>query len=271
MHILPYMRWILWVFGSLLFPVSVLAATSVTFTGSPATVDESSEVEIVVTLFCGGCTGDSFLRAVFYPGGTNYFGFTGDNDGTWVNAPGASCTQYFKVTPGELTEGSWSGKLRVKPDRQSPSYAGPGDYLFKVGRYTGSCGSPTWAQEVTMTVTGPTPTPTPTPIPTPAPTATPAPTPTPNPTPKPTLVPTKTPIPAPPPRRVAEEATPTPTLQSINELEQEENTEVLGVTATPSARKDAKPFALTFALVGLGLGILAGVFVWLKKDAILMK
>jgi hypothetical protein len=54
-------------------------------------------------------------------------------------------------------------------------------------------------------------------------------------------------------------------------LEQEENTEVLGVTATPSARKDAKPFALTFALVGLGLGILAGVFVWLKKDAILMK
>lgn len=148
-------------------------AVTVSSTNIPSSIDKDQEFEVDTKLVCSGCS-DSYLRAVFYPSGTNYFGYTQTNDGTWVNAPGGSCTQYFKVATGDLTEGSWSGKLKVKPDTANSAYGGPGDYLFKVGRYTGSCGSPTWSGETTITITGPSPTPTATNTPTSTPTSVPS-------------------------------------------------------------------------------------------------
>jgi len=176
---------------------AVFAASQLSIDNFPLTIDQQQEFEIGINFSCPGCS-DSYLRGVFYPSGNGYFGYTQDNSGNWSNTPGGNCITYFKIAKIDLTsEGSWSGKLKFKPDINSSYYSGPGEYLFKVGRYTPSCGSPSvWSQEATIAITGPTPTPTPTstPIPTPTPTSTP--TNTPSPTKTPTPVPIHTPTPS---------------------------------------------------------------------------
>lgn len=165
-------------FLNLTFSSTAFAATSITISGAPSTLDYQAEFTGNVSLNCSGCS-DSYLRGVFYPTGTSYFGFTQDNAGNYNNSPAASCTNYFKVAQSDLFSGTWSGTLKFKPDKESPYYNGPGEYLFKVGRYTSSCGSPTWSSEITIAITGPTPTPSPTivasssqPTPTPGPSST---------------------------------------------------------------------------------------------------
>ena len=162
-------------------PSFVFAAAQVSISNLPLAIDQSQEFEIDINFSCPGC-GDSYLRGVFYPSGSSYFGYTQDNAGNWSNAPGGSCITYFKIAELSLTpEGSFSGKLKFKPDTGSSYYSGPGEYLFKIGRYTPSCGSPSvWSQEATIAITGPTPTPTQ--APTSATTSTPTPTPTKTPT-----------------------------------------------------------------------------------------
>lgn len=149
-------------FLGLTFTSTAIAATSITISGTPSTLDFQTEFTGNVSLNCSGCS-DSYLRGVFYPSGTSYFGFTQDNNGSYNNSPAASCTSYFKIAQSDLLSGTWSGTLKFKPDKDNPYYNGPGEYLFKVGRYTSSCGSPTWSTEATIAITGPTPTPTPTP------------------------------------------------------------------------------------------------------------
>lgn len=162
---------------------------SLFISGVPSSIDQSQEFQVNVDFSCPGCTSDSYLRGAFYPSGTSYFGYTQDNNGNWSNAAGGNCTAYFKIAQTDLSkDGTWSGKLTVKPDKDSSYYTGPGEYLFKVGRYPSSCSSPLWSTETTIAITGPSSTPTPAPTNTPVPTSTPVPTNTP--TPKPTLTPT---------------------------------------------------------------------------------
>lgn len=151
-----------------------LAAAQITVSNIPLTVDQSAEFQMDVNFSCPGC-GDSYLRGVFYPSGSSYFGFTQDNGGNWINVPGGSCTSYFKISSSDLSpDGTWSGKLKFKPDKDSFFYSGPGEYSFKVGRYTPSCSSPSaWSAESTISITGPIPTPTSTPNPTSMPTSSP--------------------------------------------------------------------------------------------------
>jgi len=158
----------------LLCPGRIFAATqSLSTNNIPLTIDQSQDFDVDVTFSCPSCSTDSYLRGVFYPSGTSYFGYTQDNNGNWSNAAGGNCTTYFKVAQTDLSkEGTWSGTLKVKLDTGSSYYAGPGEYLFKVGRYTPSCSSASvWSTEATIAITGPTPTPTasPTNIPTPTP------------------------------------------------------------------------------------------------------
>jgi hypothetical protein len=182
------------VFIFLFFASSVFAASQLSVDNLPLTIDQLQEFEVDINFSCLGCT-DSYLRGVFYPSGSSYFGYTQDNIGNWSNSPGGNCATYFKVNKADLTvEGTWSGKLKFKPDKDSSYYSGPGEYLFKVGRYTPSCSSPSvWSQESTIAITGPSSTPTPNPTLTP--TNAPAPTSSPTSTPAPTKVPTTTPTP----------------------------------------------------------------------------
>lgn len=250
-------------------------AVSVSFSAMPSSVDEQQEVQIDVSLSCSGC-GDSYLRGAFFPDGSNYFGFTKNNGGTWIGTE-SDKTQYFKVAQDELVEGSWSGKLVVKPDKDDSHYNGPGTYQFKVIRYT-SGGSATYADPVNLAISGPTPTPTPTntPVATPTPTRTPTPTnnPTPTKTPTPTpavSTPTKTPTPT-----VAKTNTPTntPTPSSEASITEEpiSSPSVLGATdeATPesSPRSSIKPLIISLLLVATGLATLASYFVWQKRHAL---
>ena len=144
------------------FQVAYSATQSLSISGTPLTLDQSQEFEINVLLSCPSCSTDSYLRGVFYPSGTSYFGYTQDNFGNWSNAAGGSCTTYFKIAQSDLSkDGTWSGKLKFKPDKDNAYFNGPGEYLFKLGRYTPSCSSPSvWSSEATVAITGPSPTPT---------------------------------------------------------------------------------------------------------------
>ena len=147
-------------------------AVSLSVDSFPSSIDQSEEAEVGVTLLCSGCK-DSYLRGVFYPTGTSYFGYTQDNAGAWSNAPASGCTTFFKVEQADFTEGSWSGTLKIKPDKDSSYYKGPSEYFFKVGKYTSSCGSAAWSEDVIIAISGPTPTSAPTNTPKPTKTPTP--------------------------------------------------------------------------------------------------
>jgi hypothetical protein len=258
----------------------VIQAVSVTSAGIPSTIDQSADFTFDVMLSCKGCDG-SYLRGVFYPSGISYFGFTQNKEGNWTNASGGNCTEYYLVGQSDLSlEGTWSGTLKVKPDMESPLYSGPGEYLFKVGRYTEKCGSPTWSQEVAISITGPTHTPTQTPSPTVTHTVTPNPT---N-TQIPTQTPTKTPTPGvshatTPTVRQTQKITVSPTkklsavptisddgkiMTSISDMPES----VLGVTsdtvvASVSAELTRKKILIiTLSFIGSGLAVLTTALVY---------
>lgn len=173
--------------------------------GLAASIDRQEEVEVNLFLGCSSC-GDSYIRGVFYPSGTNYFGQTMNNSGIWVGTS-TDRSQYFKIAKEDVIDASWSGKIKVKPDSTDSAYLGPGEYLFKFGRYTSSSDSSAdWSNEIAVKITGPTPTPTPTNAPTQAPqTPSPAPTPAPTKSPSPTPIKTATPKPTPTPEVLGEE------------------------------------------------------------------
>lgn len=250
---------------SLFVPLIFAASTqALTVSGIPTTLDENAEAQITVNLTCPSCSTDSYLRGAFYPSGSSYFGYTQNNDGTWTNAPGGSCTQYYKILQTDVSkEGTWSGVLKIKPDPASQYYNGPGEYLFKVGRYTPSCSSASvWSSETTVAITGPTHTPTPAPSTTLAPTN--APNPTATHTPFPPVVPTNTPFPS---------GTPTPT--------DEINTDILGSSVSSESVDMAKspielrdestisgsvsaqsPFVISFLCIGAGFALLSFAAAW---------
>ena len=132
---------------------------NLTIDNLPATIDQAQEFKLKINFSCSSC-GDSYLRGVFYPSGTSYFGYTQDNNGSWSNAPGSNCISFFKIAQTDLDYGSsWSGEIKFKPDLESFYYTGPGEYSFKVGRYASSCSSPLWSTERAVAITGPAPTP----------------------------------------------------------------------------------------------------------------
>jgi hypothetical protein len=178
----------------LLIFTSKICAMSISISNLPNEINQSDEAETVIMFSCNGC-GDSFIRGVFYPSGTNYFGLTQNNNGDWIGTE-SDRSKYFKIAKTDLIDASWSGKLRIKLDLSDSAYQGPGEYLFKVGRYTSSTDSSAdWSNELAIRITGPTHTPTSTPTQTPTSTPTQTPSSTKTPTPNPTKIPTPKPSP----------------------------------------------------------------------------
>ena len=102
----------------LFFLPSKSHATTLSIENLPSSIDESEEFEVRLTLSCSGCS-DSYLRGVFYPSGTSYFGYTQDNSGNWSNSSASGCQTYYKVAQSDLAEGNWSGALKVKLDKEN--------------------------------------------------------------------------------------------------------------------------------------------------------
>src|SRR3989344_5779536 len=118
------------IFFLFLFPDSVFAALSLSLEGIPGEIDSDREFTGNVSLTCSNC-GDSYLRGAFFsPGATDYFGYTQNDAGDWVNASNPK-TIYFHLPP---VESSWSGQLKFKFDQEKAT----GNYQFKVMRYTSS-------------------------------------------------------------------------------------------------------------------------------------
>ena len=268
------MKKILPIFFAVLFifffiPPSVFAV-SVDINNVPLTIDQSQELEVDAILSCKGCTTDSYLRGVFYPSGASYFGYTWNNSGIWSNAAGGNCTTYYKIAKADLNpEGSWSGKLKFKPDKESSYYNGPGEYLFKIGRYTPSC-STTWSEEKTISITGPTSSPTPTQVPSPTSTPTPSKTPTPTPTKSPTPIKS-----GPTAKPTQKSATPTVkpkvTEKSVLGSSTKSPEEKISKSPTPKEQKvmvkgsSVNVLSSVFILLGGGLIIGCGVLIFLKN------
>lgn len=246
---------------------SFAATQSLSVTNIPLTIDQSQEFGVGITFSCPGCTSDSYLRGVFYPNGTSYFGYTQDNNNNWNNAAAGSCTTYFKITQTDLSkDGTWSGTLKLKPDKDNSYYNGPGEYLFKVGRYTPSCGSPLWSTETTIAITGPTPTPTP------ADTSTPTPTSKPTPTSTPIVTPTKTPTPT---TRISISPTPTNSQSRVSVLGDETKispTQVVNQSTQVASISSNNVMGKIFIVLGIIFLFLCGIVVfWSYKDKIFNK
>lgn len=255
---------------------SVFAARSLTVSGNKSTL--LGDEELVISASASGFTdGETiYIKGAFYQGGSsNYFGYTKSGD-IWIkNSTSNTSQRWVKI-------GDWDGSLTTKSDFSDSGYKGEGDYNFKVGYYYGSYSSVNWSTNVlSITLNEPDPTPTPTPVPTSTPTTAPTPTPTPSPTPTGTAAPTPTRTPTPtkiltitPTRN----PTPLPTSLSVAFADKSSSpSDVLGrftdtgestVTSSSMQKKDIKSMIVALLFTSTGLSLMAGVFVWQKRDAV---
>lgn len=132
----------------LLFPKLVFSAISINIENIPSSIGVDQEFTANIILTCSDC-GASYLRGVFfYPeSSTSYFGYTQNNANEWINLPGSQASNYFKIN-----EGSWSGQIKFKFDQLKT----PGDYFFKVGRYTTNGSSFLTSTPISILVISPT-------------------------------------------------------------------------------------------------------------------
>lgn len=244
----------LFLFLLLLFitPQNVSAAT-ITISNLPTEINHNQELEINLDFVCSGC-GDSYMRGVFYPNGTNYFGYTQNKSGSWVGTS-TDRSVYYLISKDDLIEASWSGKLKVKPDSEDSAFTGTGEYLFKIGRYTSSNDSSAdWSNELALKIIGPTPSPTFAPTQTPEPTKTSTPVPTITSTPKPS--PTKTPTPKPSPTTTSEPEN-TDELEEVGDNENDQSVtnqispQPTGQVAGATVTKKSPIVAIIFILLGV--------------------
>lgn len=117
-------------------------------------IDADQEVEADVSLELKGQSGkDYFLEGAFKKvGTTNYFGLTA-NGSDWVKYTASD----YRSLPQVTTDGSGrgNGKVKVKVDKDSPHFAGAGDYLLRFKRFTAN-GSTTWSDNsLTVRLIGP--------------------------------------------------------------------------------------------------------------------
>lgn len=224
--------------------LGVLFAITLSLRDYPVSVQSDTEFSLTASLECSKC-GDSYLRAVFFPSGSNYFGFTQNHQGEWV-ATTSNKTQYFLVNADQVQSGTWSGQLRVKPEIESSDYHGPGEYSFKLIRYTASGSKSAETDSVTIQILGPTSTPVP-----------------PSNTPKPSaLLPSNTPPSSPKPISTQIPATIPPVL-AITDLPHESfSTAMPSPAPSPSAQPTPVPLPspswsawllIVLGLVGLGI------------------
>jgi hypothetical protein len=238
----------------LFFPASV-SAIALSLSDFPSQINFDSELTTTVSLECSSCS-DSYLRAVFFPSGTNYFGFTQNEKGEWINSP-SDKTQFYKITSDQVISGSWSGILKAKLDPQDSAYAGPGNYNFKVIRYTPSGNKSGETEPVSIVVIGPSPTLTPSPT-------TYIPPPTTAPSPKPTThnpQPTSTPVPTSKPTT----HNPQPTISPIFTPAFTRSIPSPEVLASSTSAKEYKKYPSVALLVLFGLGIISFSILLLVK------
>lgn len=131
-------------------PTSTPSSSSFTISNSPSEINSDQSFTILVDLSLPNNPNTSFyLKGAFKKAdGSNYFGLT-KVSGSWVKNSSAYQNQHPITTD---SSGNWSGNLEIQPDSEDSGFAGSGDYIFKVGRYTSSGLGPTWSNEQNMKI-----------------------------------------------------------------------------------------------------------------------
>ncbi len=200
--------------------------------------------------------------AFFQAGSSNYFGYTKSGD-IWIKNSAPNTSQR------SVKIGEWDGTLSVKSDFSDSGYKGEGDYLVKLGFYTGSATSVNWsANSLAIVLNEPDPTSSPTQLPTASNTMTPVP------TAKSTMSPTPTHIKA----SYTPTSTIVPTLESAASvagvfdgrvlLPDFDNSHYASQESSSSGLFNMKPYIIASLFISLGFGMLCAVFL-LKKKGIL--
>ena len=148
----------------------IQAAITLSFSSPPISLNVDDSFILNIKLEGASANSEYYIRGSFFSPNSpaNYFGFTRNNLGEWNNTP-SQFTSYFKI----VGNGEW--QIEFKPDKTSTVYSGPGNYQFKVGRYTPG-GSLTWSNQSPADIhlfelsSSPTPSPSPTPSDSPTPT-----------------------------------------------------------------------------------------------------
>lgn len=240
----------------------------------PSSFDQGQEIEIGFSMGCSNC-GNSYIRGAFFPDGDNYFGLTQNDSGNLIGTT-TDKTQYFKIAKEDVIGSSWSGKLKMKIDVTDALYSGPGNYSFKIGRYTSANSSAFWSGIVNVQITGPSPTPTNSPTSTSTPTNSPqstvthTPTQTPKPTNTPTVKSMQTSTPT-----ITGKKTPTPTEEvlDISSSSSVSQGNILGAKDDASATSSVvferapskKVLIITFLFIGIGTALLSLAVVLRKQ------
>lgn len=195
---------LLWLWGVMAYPRAVSAAIDVRFSDPPTHITQAQPFALAVTVSGASSSSEYYLRGVFFKEGTTqYFGKTLNQQGNWHDQSTEHQGFYQVIGNGSVT-------VQFQPDPDSTHYQGPGQYYFKIGRYTAG-GSVTWSTQVAnLEIVPPTPTPEPSLAASPQPSPSPSLEPSPNPTPNPSL-PTASPSPSP---TVAPTSSASPTIMS---------------------------------------------------------
>jgi len=117
------------------------AAINAEYSGSPSEVDSDQSFPVAITISGGSSGKNYYIKLGFQKeSGANYFGYTKNNNGDWVNIDD-SLEKFFRI---ELdNEGSWVGQIEIKPNIESTGFDGQGNYYLKLCRITEG-GSETW-------------------------------------------------------------------------------------------------------------------------------
>ena len=176
-----------------LFPKSVFSAISLSISGLEKKDDYYiANVTVTGLSSSSGC----FVQGMFTSTeSSSYFGYTWSAKGEWLKYDGSPEKEFVLDNFIELKNDE-PQNIIVKPDTQVSGYKGPGEYYFKVKRFTSSGTSSSHISNIiSLNLSEPTPTEVPiqTPSSTPTPTPSPSPTNSPTPTPTPTKLITPTP------------------------------------------------------------------------------
>lgn len=257
-------------FSLFVLPTKVNAVFTI---GSGTTsINSDQSITVDVTLTISGSSGNTYyLRGALahIDSPTSYFGFTQDSSGAWYNGSPSpvDTSKYYHVIMD--SNNSWTGAIVVKPDMSDTAYKGSGSYILKLGRYTQTGSTATWADNNISLSIAAIPSPVPTPVPSPSPTPTPLPVVSPSPTsitvvkasPVPSPTPIKHPSPIPTPSSsldlTSNEGTPEPMVLGINQMTPEPSPSPKEATTSGTLLGNlvskVNPLASVMILAGVGL------------------
>jgi len=129
---------------------STAPTSTFTISNIPLSIDSTQTFTVSVNVELSSYPNTKFyLKGAFAKSGSiNYFGLTKVSD-RWIKNNNTYLDQYSITTD---SSGKWSGSLEIQPDVFDSGYEGTNDYIFKVGRYTGSGNGPTWSNDVNIKI-----------------------------------------------------------------------------------------------------------------------